>query len=103
MSDPINTVPKSVKKRPRGGSRKGVPNKSTALAKETIAAFVDGNSEKLQGWLEQIAETHGPLEAFKAFTSLLEYHVPKIQRTEVTGKDGGPQEHKHFRVEGWDD
>ena len=72
------------------GRPKGVPNKSTARAKEAIAEFVDSNAVKLQGWLDQIAETDGPLEAFKAFTGLLEYHVPKLARTELTGKDGGP-------------
>ena len=75
-----------------GGSRKGVPNKSTAQAREAIAMFVDGNADRLQGWLDQIAENEGPQAAFDCFTSLLEYHVPKLARIETTGKDGGPQE-----------
>ncbi len=75
-----------------GGSRKGVPNKSTAQAREAIALFVDGNAERLQGWLDQIAEDKGPQAAFDCFTSLLEYHVPKLARHELTGQDGGPQE-----------
>lgn len=75
-----------------GGSRAGIPNKSTAIAREAIARFVDGNSERLQGWLDQIAadEKHGPKAAFEAFTSLLEYHVPKLARTEHVGDGGGP-------------
>ena len=75
-----------------GGSRKGVPNRSTAQAREAIAMFVDGNADQLQGWLDQIAENEGPQAAFECFTSLLEYHVPKLARIETTGKDGGPQE-----------
>lgn len=75
-----------------GGSRKGVPNKSTAQAREAIALFVDGNAERLQGWLDQIAEDKGPQAAFDCFTSLLEYHVPKLARHEHTGQDGKPQE-----------
>ncbi len=75
-----------------GGSRKGVPNRSTAQAREAIAMFVDGNADRLQGWLDQIAENEGPQAAFDCFTSLLEYHVPKLARIETTGKDGGPQE-----------
>ena len=75
-----------------GGSRKGIPNKSTAQAREAIALFVDGNAERLQGWLDQIAEDKGPQAAFDCFTSLLEYHVPKLARHELTGQDGGPQE-----------
>jgi len=71
-----------------GGSRKGVPNKSTAQAREAIALFVDGNAERLQGWLDQIAEDKGPQAAFDCFTSLLEYHVPKLARHEHTGNNG---------------
>lgn len=33
---PISTVPGSVKKRPRGGSRKGIPNKVTRTVKEAV-------------------------------------------------------------------
>ena len=71
-----------------GGSRKGVPNKSTAQAREAIALFVDGNADRLQGWLDQIAEDKGPQAAFDCFTSLLEYHVPKLARHEHTGNNG---------------
>jgi hypothetical protein len=75
-----------------GGSRKGVPNKSTANAREAIARFVDGNSDRLQGWLDDIAldEKQGPKAALDAFMGLLEYHVPKLARTEHVGDGGGP-------------
>jgi len=74
------------------GRPKGLPNKATAAAREAIAAFVDGNADRLQGWLDDIAKEKGAQAAFDAFTALLEYHVPKLARTEVTGQDGGPQE-----------
>ena len=77
-------------KKTGGGSRKGVPNRSTALAREAIAQFVDNNSEKLQGWLDRIAADKGPEAAFRCFTDLVEYHVPKLARTELTGQDQGP-------------
>lgn len=77
-------------KQPRGGSRKGRPNKSTANAREAIARFVDGNADRLQEWLDQVAIKDGPKAAFTCFTDLLEYHVPKLARHEHTGKDGGP-------------
>jgi hypothetical protein len=73
-----------------GGSRKGSPNKATAAAREAIAAFVDGNAGRLQGWLDEIAAEKGPQAAFDAFSTLLEYHVPKLARQEITGKDNGP-------------
>ena len=72
-----------------GGSRKGAPNKSTAQAREAIARFVDGNAERLQEWLDQIAAEDGPKAAFDCFVDLIEYHVPKLARTEVTGEGGG--------------
>jgi hypothetical protein len=75
---------------PKGGSRKGCPNKSTANAREAIARFVDGNADRLQEWLDEIANKDGPKAAFTCFTDLLEYHVPKLARHEHTGKDGGP-------------
>ena len=74
-----------------GGRKAGTTNKTTALAKEAIARFVDGNADRLQGWLDEIAADQGPAAAFKCFSDLLEYHVPKLARTEVTGVDGGPQ------------
>jgi hypothetical protein len=75
-----------------GGRVAGTPNKATAAAREAIARFVDGNADRLQGWLDEIAEEKGAQAAFDCFSSLLEYHVPKLQRTETTGADGGPQE-----------
>lgn len=73
-----------------GGRQKGTPNKSTAAARAAIASFIDGNAERLQGWLDEIAEKKGPQAAFECFTSLLEYHVPKLARHEHTGNEGGP-------------
>jgi len=71
-----------------GGSRAGSPNKATAAAREAIARFVDGNADRLQGWLDEIHAEKGAQAAFDCFTSLLEYHVPKLARHEHMGKDG---------------
>jgi len=82
------------------GRPPGVPNKSTALAREAIAKFVDGNSHKLQQWLDDIAmsEKHGPKVAFDCFMQVAEYHVPKLARTEHTSAEDAPikviHEHK---------
>ena len=73
-----------------GGRQAGTPNKSTQAAREAIAAFVDGNADRLQGWLDQIAEEKGPQAAFDCFSTLLEYHVPKLARQEITGENNGP-------------
>ena len=81
-----------------GGSRKGVPNRATANAREAIARFVDGNVERLQEWLDQIAKTDGPKDAFRCLMDVMEYHVPKLARTELTGKDGGGLEIRQIIV-----
>jgi hypothetical protein len=88
-----STVEKSRKK--TGGRVAGVPNKSTALAREAIARFVDGNSHKLQEWLDEIAmnEKLGPKVAFDCFMQVAEYHVPKLARTEHTGDETKPVVH----------
>ena len=85
---------KSIKggKRDGAGRPAGIPNKSTALAREAIARFVDGNSHKLQEWLEAIADDpkYGPKQAFDCFMQVAEYHVPKLARTEHTGSEEKP-------------
>lgn len=73
-----------------GGRQKGVPNRSTANAREAIGRLIDGNADRLQEWLDQIADEQGPVAAVKCFTDLIEYHVPKLARTELTGENGGP-------------
>lgn len=78
-------------KQPGAGRPPNVPNKSTKMAREAIAEFVDGNAERLVGWLDRIAEEN-PKAAFDSFMSVVEYHIPKLARTEVQplGKDGKP-------------
>ena len=89
------TQAKVAKSRSRiGGRSVGTPNKSTAKAREAIAAFVDGNAHLLQTWLEEIAtdERYGPKTAFECFMAVAEYHVPKLARTEHSGVDNSPIE-----------
>jgi len=92
-----NKVAKSGKG--RGGRVAGVPNKVTAQAREAIALFVDGNAHRLAEWLDKVADgvpehdiKPNPAKAFELFQSVVEYHVPKLARTEITGKDEGPVE-----------
>ena len=82
-------------KRTGSGRPKGQGNKKDELARQAIAKFVDGNAERLQGWLDEIAED-SPEKAFNAFTGLLEYHVPKLSRQEqqALNKDGEPTDNK---------
>jgi hypothetical protein len=69
-----------------GGSRKGVPNKATADVRAAIALIAERNIEAFEGWLQDIED---PAKRCDVFLRAIEYHIPKLQRTELTGKDGG--------------
>ncbi len=76
------------------GRPKGSPNKATAAVREAIAVFAEGNAHKLQEWLDDIAMGVGgnkpdPAKAADLYLRAIEYHIPKLARTEVTGQDGG--------------
>lgn len=64
------------------GRPKGKPNKTTQQAREAIALFVEGNIGRLDEWLDEIAKTD-PKAAFSAFSSVMEYYIPKLARTEI--------------------
>lgn len=70
------------------GRPKGIPNKATIQAREAIADFVEGNVDRLNGWLDLIAEKD-PQKAFDSFMSVVEYHIPKLARAEHVGDGGG--------------
>lgn len=96
-----------------GGRPPGIPNKATRAAREAIATFVDGNAHRLQEWLDKVADgvpmldakgkqiyndagepryitPPNPEKAAAMFNNVIEYHVPKLARSEVTGAGGGP-------------
>lgn len=90
------------------GRPKGSPNKSTAMAREAIAQFVEGNTHRMQEWLQQVAEgvrndedkyivLPNPEKAFGMLQSVMEYHLPKLARTEHTGDEDQPVKviHEH--------
>lgn len=79
---------------PGPGRPKGMPNKATKQAREAIAMFVEGNADRLTGWLDKVAEKK-PEEAFKLFMSVVEYHIPKLARQEIVGDPEKPITHKH--------
>jgi hypothetical protein len=73
------------------GRPKGSPNISTLDARKAIAAFVQGNTHRLEHWLDLVAngqpeyETKpNPAKAFELLLAVLEFSIPKLNRTEVT-------------------
>ena len=71
------------------GRVKGTPNKATSDARRAIAEFVDGNAHRLTGWLDRVA-VDKPEKAFELFQSVVEYHIPKLARTEHAGSEDSP-------------
>jgi hypothetical protein len=95
-----NNKPKQTRKGKTNnpnGRPAGTPNKATTQAREAIALFVDENAHRLTEWLDQVA--HGipsqdvkpnPAKAFELFQSVVEYHIPKLARTEMVGDEDKP-------------
>jgi hypothetical protein len=94
-----------------GGRALGTPNKATLEARQAIGAFVDGNAHRLTEWLDKVADgvkvtkvdeegneheefvvPPNPAKAFDMFQSVVEYHVPKLARTELAGDAKNPIE-----------
>ena len=116
-----NKLSKSVENNlNRAGRPKGVGNKSTGMAREAIARFVDGNANKMEEWLQSVAygiqatDKDGnpkfskegnpmyvvppnPEKAFGMLQSVMEYHLPKLARTEHSTNDEQPMKviHEH--------
>ena len=74
---------------PGPGRPKGVPNRSTAAVREAIARMAEDNADKFAEWLTQVA-AESPEKACDIYLKAIEYHIPKLARTEVTGADNGP-------------
>ena len=51
--------------------------------------LVEDQTENLAGWLEKIAQKD-PQAAFRCLMDVMEYHIPKLARTEHVGEGGGP-------------
>jgi len=110
--------------KPKGSGRAvGTQNKITLTAKMAIAEFVDGNAHRLTGWLDDVAngtpllDTKGnqvydneghkvylvrpnPEKAFNLFQSVVEYHVPKLARSEISGPNGSAIQTANVNLKG---
>lgn len=80
------------------GSRKGIKNKKTEQWEAFAAYCMNGGLVKLE---QELNKLEGKDYAM-AFTNLMEFHKPKLARTELTGLDGGPiktvSETTHFSL-----
>jgi len=84
----------------RGNAGKGRPagsvNKSTAAVREAIAKMAEDNAENFATWLTAVAADN-PDKACDIYLKAIEYHIPKLARTEVAGDANQPIHH----VFGW--
>ena len=69
------------------GRPKGKSNKVTEETREKYKAFVEGNIDNLQTWMDKVAH-RDPAAALDFMLKFSEYFIPKLQRTELTGEDG---------------
>lgn len=74
-----------------GGRGKGTPNKVTIETREVFKRLVEANHNNMTTWLKRVAKAD-PDAALKHITALSEYLIPKLARTELTGKDGNAME-----------
>lgn len=59
---------------------------SVAVIRAQLAVLARGNVQRVQAWLDQVAETD-PAEALNLFLRMLEFSVPKLSRAEVAITD----------------
>lgn len=77
------------------GRPKGASNRVTNETREAFNLLIENNLDKLQEWLDTIAE-NDPKAAFDIVLKLAEYVIPKLQRQEHRVEFDEP---KQFTVE----
>ncbi len=70
------------------GRPKGIPNKVTQDLRQFFADFLDRNVAKMDELFERTAK-EDPAKALGLVADFSEYCIPKLSRTELTGKDEG--------------
>ena len=74
---------------PGPGRPKGTPNRATQVVREAIARMAEDNADNFNLWLAQVAAS-SPEKACDIYLKAIEYHIPKLARTEHTGVDNAP-------------
>ena len=77
------------------GRPAGSVNKATKTFRDTINTLLEGNSENVSIWLEQVAtggsdpDKADPAKALDLLAKLAEFAAPKLSRAEHVGDGGG--------------
>ena len=70
------------------GRPSGSKNIATQQVRLAYQKLTEDNLENMTAWLQTIA-VEDPKTAFELMLKMSEFIIPKIARTELTGKDGG--------------
>ena len=73
------------------GRGKGTPNKSTTAVREVIARFADEVAPDFVQWVKETAADGDPAKAADLYLKAIEYHIPKLSRTEQQALDENGQ------------
>jgi hypothetical protein len=81
------------------GRPTGSVNKATKTFRETVSRLLEDNADNVSKWLTEVAEGNpdkeikaDPKGALTLLAQMAEYATPKLNRTEMTGADGGPMQ-----------
>ena len=74
-------------KRPGAGRPKGVPNKVTQDVRQALAKFAEDKADDFRDWIDRVAESD-PGKAADLYLKAIEYHIPKLARSEGPGDEG---------------
>lgn len=67
-----------------GGRKAGTPNKATAGIRGQIHKFLELGVDRFTDAIDELP----PTEYIEVYLKLIEYGLPKLARTEITGNDG---------------
>lgn len=85
----VKETPKIGEGAPGPGRPKGTPNRATAVVREAIARMAEDNADNFNLWLSQVAAS-SPEKACDIYLKAIEYHIPKLARTEHAGDPNQP-------------
>jgi hypothetical protein len=83
MTEKKRGRPKGLPK--TGGRKPGVANKATRDVREAIALLAQETCDDVRVWLISIED---PAKRLDLWLRMIEYHIPKLGRTEHVGANG---------------
>jgi hypothetical protein len=70
------------KREKTGGRQKGTPNRITLDIRAALRDLADNNSDRVQSWLDRVAETD-PAAAVRLWLALLRFVTPTLQAAAI--------------------